>query len=88
MVPWWWSFLLTAVGVFGLWVSSTGRSWGFLVGLTAQVLWVVYALATEQYGFLISAALYGVMYFRNFQTWREKRRGDASDILSTDHDYR
>jgi hypothetical protein len=69
---WYWSWILTAIGVFGLWVSSTGRSWGFLVGLAAQVLWIAYALATDQYGFIVSAIAYAWVYSRNFKTWRKQ----------------
>ncbi len=67
---WTWSWILMAVGVFGLYISSRRKAGGFLIGLGAQVLWVAYAVATEQHGFLISAACYGWMYWRNFKAWR------------------
>ena len=70
IAPWYWSWILTAIGVFGLYIASRKLAWGFLVGLAAQVLWVVYAVATEQYGFIVSALLYGWVYSRNFKTWR------------------
>lgn len=37
---WWWSWLLTAFGVFGLWLAGRGTPWGWAVGLGAQGLWV------------------------------------------------
>ncbi len=70
MVPQWWSWLLTAVGVFGLWTAGSKKSWGWLVGLGAQVLWIAYGLSTRQYGFLVSALAYGSVYTRNYMAWR------------------
>lgn len=36
MFPQYWSWLLTVVGVFGLWTAGSKKSWGWLVGLGAQ----------------------------------------------------
>lgn len=71
-MTWWWSWLLTLVGVFGLYVSGSKRAWGWAVGIAAQVLWIAYALATEQHGFLVSALAYGWVYTRNFLAWRRE----------------
>lgn len=62
-----WSLLLAAVGVLGLWGAGRPdtRLAGWLVGLGAQALWVVYAVTTDQYGFLLSAGAYGAVYWRN-----------------------
>lgn len=68
--PWLWSWILTAIGIFGLYVAGSKKSWGWLVGLSAQGLWLAYAISTEQYGFVISAFAYGWVYLRNFLAWR------------------
>lgn len=74
MIPFWlWSWVLMLVGVTGLWAAGSRRSWGWLIGLGAQGLWVAYALSTEQLGFLVSAAAYGTVYARNFIRWRDER---------------
>lgn len=74
MAPYWlWSWVLTAIGIFGLYVAGSKRSWGWLVGLGAQVLWMAYAIQSEQYGFLVSALAYGFVYGRNFLAWRASR---------------
>jgi nicotinamide riboside transporter PnuC len=65
MIPLWWSLLLAVVGIVGLWVAGSGKGWGWLVGLAAQILWIAYALATTQYGFIASALAYGFVYARN-----------------------
>lgn len=68
----WWSWILTAVGVFGLWLAGRGTPWGWAVGIGAQGLWIAYALSTEQYGFLVSAGAYGWVYVTNFRKWRKR----------------
>lgn len=64
-----WSWILTAVGVFGLWLAGRKNRLGWAVGLGAQVLWVAYALTTDQYGFLVSAGAYGWVYLTNLRKW-------------------
>lgn len=69
-----WSWLLTAVGVFGLYLAGRRSPWGWAVGLGAQALWLAYALATEQWGFIFSALAYGWVYARNFRAWHAQAR--------------
>lgn len=69
-IPWWWSWLLTAVGVVGLFLAGSRRSVGWAVGLGAQMLWVAYAIHSQQWGFIASALAYGSVYARNFYRWR------------------
>lgn len=72
MIPVWWSILLTAAGVTGLWLAGRRSSWGWAIGLAAQALWIAYAIATQQWGFIISALAYGAVYGRNLQRWRRE----------------
>lgn len=67
MPLWLWSYLLATVGILGIWLAGSKRRVGWAVGLSAQVLWVAYAVASEQYGFLVTAVAYGAVYLRN---WR------------------
>jgi len=70
----WWSWLLTAWGVTGLVLAGRRKSVGWAVGLSAQALWVAYAIATRQWGFIVSAVAYGCVYARNWMTWRRSER--------------
>ena len=65
----WWSYLLTAVGVTGLVLAGRKLWWAWLIGLGAQVLWIAYAIATEQWGFIVSAIAYGWVYATNTHRW-------------------
>lgn len=75
MAAWWWSWLLAAVGLVGLWLAGSKHRAGWAVGVAAQVLWITYALVSAQYGFLASAAAYGFVYARNWWRWRTAREG-------------
>lgn len=66
-----WSYLLTAAGLLGLWLAGKKSAGGWAVGIGAQTLWIAYAVATRQWGFIVSAALYGSVYTHNFVTWRK-----------------
>jgi hypothetical protein len=70
-----WSYLLAAVGIYGLWLAGGGQRAGWAVGLAAQLLWIAYAVVTRQWGFIISALAYGFVYARNLQRWKEGDHG-------------
>jgi len=67
-----WSWLLTAIGITGLIGAGKKLWWSWLIGLSAQGLWLTYALATKQYGFVVSALAYGVVYARNAHLWHKQ----------------
>ena len=73
----WWSWLLAAVGVFGLWLAGRKDRRGWWVGLGAQVLWIAYATVTRQWGFYASALAYGWVYLHNARAWKEQPKEDA-----------
>jgi len=66
-----WSYLLGGLGVICLWMIGSKSSKGFLLGILVQLLWVVYAFQTEQYGFLASAVVYISVYIRNYWRWKQ-----------------
>ena len=68
-----WSFVLSTIGVFGIYLAGSKNVWGWFLGLGAQVLWFIFAIVTKQYGFIISAFAYGWVYGRNFLKWRRER---------------
>jgi hypothetical protein len=71
-----WSFILAGVGIIGLWIAGRKNAWGWAIGAGAQVLWIIYAVATQQWGFIASALAYGFVYIRNFVRWRAEKRID------------
>lgn len=74
----WWSIALAAVGIAGLWIAGRKNAWGWAIGIGAQVLWIIYAVATMQWGFIASALAYGFVYTKNFVSWRREAKKDDS----------
>ena len=69
-----WSIALAALGIAGIWLAGNRSSLGWALGLAAQLLWIVFAIATHQYGFILSAVAYGFVYGRNLRRWKLPRR--------------
>jgi hypothetical protein len=69
-----WSFILAGIGVFGIYLAGKKNKIGWAVGFFAQILWVIYALVTKQYGFIASACAYGFIYGKNYLEWRRATR--------------
>lgn len=64
-----WSYTLAAVGILGLYLAGKQRRIGWLVGFGAQALWLAYAVVTNQYGFIVTAIAYAVVYAKNWLAW-------------------
>ena len=60
-----WSWVLGTLGVTGLLIAGNRVWWGWLINLANESLWVVYAVKTKQYGFILMAAAYALVYARN-----------------------
>lgn len=74
MIPWWWSVLLATVGVVGLYLAGKKNRWGWFINICAQLLWIVYAFVTDQWGFYLSALAYGAVYTVNWYRWRHEAK--------------
>lgn len=59
-----WSFALAALGLTGLFIAATRPKVGWWFNIAAQVVWVAYAVATRQWGFVLTAVAYAVAYAR------------------------
>lgn len=69
----WWSVALTVIGVTGLFLVTHKLRAGFVVGLAVQVLWIVYAVVTGQWGFIGSALAYGAVNVLGWCRWSAAR---------------
>jgi hypothetical protein len=59
-----WSWLLAALELLGLWLAKKRPIVGFTLNLATEPLWTAYAIITGQWGFVLSAAAYVVVYGR------------------------
>jgi hypothetical protein len=65
-----WSFGLSAAGIGGILLAGSKRRVGWVVGFFVQPLWIIFALTTGQYGFILNACIYAAVYARNWWAWR------------------
>jgi hypothetical protein len=66
-----WSWLLAAVGVTGIYFVGRKTIWGWLVLVVNECIWIMYALATKQYGFIAMATAYTLVYIKSYRQWRK-----------------
>lgn len=52
-------WLLVGAGITGTFLAGRGIAWGWLLLVGLQPLWISYAIATGQYGFIFGALAYG-----------------------------
>jgi hypothetical protein len=65
-----WPWALSAVTLLSVWVIGLKRHEGWLIGLAAEVLWAVWSVLYHEWGFLVSAGAFSVIYARNWWLWR------------------
>jgi hypothetical protein len=66
-----WSWTLAALGVTGIYFVGKKTIWGWLLLCVNEGLWIVYAVITEQYGFIFAAIAYASVYIRSYLHWRQ-----------------
>lgn len=65
-----WSWILAAIGICGIFLVGRKTIWGWLILCVNECLWIAYALATDQYGFIAMALAYAAIYIKSFIHWR------------------
>lgn len=70
MVSQLWSWVLVAVGASGLFLVGRRVWWGWLVLIFNESLWIAYAILSQQYGFVVGATIYKIVYLNNLRLWR------------------
>ena len=65
-----WSWILAAIGVTGIFLVGRKTIWGWLILCVNECLWIAYALATKQYGFIAMALAYAAVYIKSYIHWR------------------
>jgi hypothetical protein len=64
------SWVLAVIGVAGIYFVGRKSFFGWYILLFNETLWMVYAVTTEQYGFIFSALAYGVVYVQSHRHWK------------------
>lgn len=77
-----WSYILMAIGCVGIYLAGNNNKWGWFLGVCAQVVWMSYGIATTQYGFCVTALVYGVMQSKNFLAWHKAGQNKSAEVAS------
>jgi nicotinamide riboside transporter PnuC len=67
-----WSYVLAAIGVTGIFFVGRKTIWGWHILLVNEALWITYAIITKQYGFILSAIAYAAVYIRSYIHWSKE----------------
>ncbi len=65
-----WSWYLTTIGVTSMFMIRKHLWQGWLLGIVVQFSWATYAVFTQQWGFIVSALLYGYIAVTGMLKWR------------------
>jgi hypothetical protein len=68
-----WSWALAAIGVVGIYFVGKKTLWGWFVLLFNETLWIIYAIVTQQYGFIVSAIAYAAVYISSYTNWKKDK---------------
>jgi hypothetical protein len=54
------------------------RRWAWYVNIANQAIWTVYALVTEQWGFLVGVAVYTWVFVGNAIRWTREHHAETA----------
>lgn len=69
-----WSYLLAVVGITGIFFVGKKTAWGWIILFVNECLWITYALLSKQYGFLIMAIAYMIVYIKSYFSWTSESK--------------
>lgn len=69
-----WSGITAFVGLVGFWLAGRKVWWSWYVNIFNQIAWVIFALITGYYAFILSAFFYFVVFSRNAYLWTKNHR--------------
>jgi len=67
-----WSWILAVVGVSGMFLVGQKVLKGWIVLFCNECLWIAYAISTKQYGFVVMATAYIIVYIKSYSEWRKR----------------
>ena len=70
---WWASWVLAAFGVATMFFAGKRKWWAWTIGILTETMWIGYSILTEQYGFIVAALAYMIVYFKNTISWKREQ---------------
>jgi hypothetical protein len=70
----WWSWVLAFCGIIGTLIVGRKNKVGWIVLFFNESLWIVYAIKTDQYGFIVGSLAYMAVYVKSHQLWTKDKQ--------------
>lgn len=70
-------WVIDALGLASAWLLASQRRTGWAVSLAAQLVWLVVAVLTGQWAFVVASIVYGTVAVRGWRRWRPTVTGEA-----------
>lgn len=67
-----WSWLLAIMGIAGMFFVGKKRWEAFVWLIVVECLWTIFAITSNQHGFILGSIVYGVVYVKNAIRWRKE----------------
>ena len=67
-------WVVTIVGLIGFHLAGKKIRWAWYVNIANQVLWVIFAVISQQWGFLVGAGFYLAVFIKNAVSWTKEHR--------------
>lgn len=80
----WGSWAVSAIGILGFYLAGKKIWWAWYVNIANQVLWFVFAVVTQQWGFLLATFFYMAIFTRNAYLWTRDRNKKAQKFVADD----
>jgi nicotinamide riboside transporter PnuC len=72
-----WSWTLAVIGIAGIYFVGRKTIWGWFVLCFNEALWIVYAIDTKQYGFIVAALAYAAVYVKSYFHWKKDELAES-----------
>ena len=66
------TYILSAVGILGFFLAGRKVWWAWYVNIANQVLWTIFSVTTQQWGFLLATGFYFVVFSINAYKWTKE----------------
>jgi signal transduction histidine kinase len=80
------SWIVTILGLAGFWLAGKKLWWSWYVNIANQVMWVIFALVTDYYAFLVGTAFYLAVFSRNAYLWTSEHFETKNKVLASNID--
>ena len=59
-----WNYILSAISLTGVYLVAKNYKFGWLIGACSGIGWVIYSVATKQYGMAVYSGILSVIQYR------------------------